>query len=184
MCQRGWFIKIPNSELHELKLSKSLLHNIPGRQLPLSLYWKIPNAKQALVSLGGERTHRSMPSLLKKATEQGSAQSTGSSLRVLSAVRSLPVEPNKGPPWHRGSTPPGAQSPLTHYRQKYQQCLPHCKLKIPQQSKDFSTFLQRSTWFNSLKQHRQMLSSLRSGFQTISPNCNMRRQLCLLNDAR
>lgn len=110
--------------------------------------------------------------------------STGSSLRVLSAVRSLPVEPNKGPLWHRGSTPPGAQSPLTRYRQEYQRCLRHCKLKIPQQSKDFSTFLQRSTWFNSLKQHRQMLSSLRSGFQTISPNCNMRRQLCLLNDAR
>lgn len=76
---------------------------------------------QALVSLGGERKHRSMPSLLKKATEQCDAlQSTGSSLLVLSAVRSLPVEPKKGPLQHGGNTPPGAQSPLTHYRQKYQ----------------------------------------------------------------
>lgn len=84
--------------------------------------------RQVPVSLGGERTHGSMLSLLKKATKQCEAlQNTGSSLRLLSMVRSLPVEPNKTPPPptpHRGNTPPGAQSPLTHYRQKHQQCLP------------------------------------------------------------
>lgn len=48
---------------------------------------------QVPVSLGGERTHGSLLSLLKKATEECDAlQCTGSSLRLLSAVRSLPVE--------------------------------------------------------------------------------------------